>query len=76
MEHTWYKCPDSCDGCQFCLGGLGCCTVCGGIEGQLLAKCPGYQLTPDEHEANYAKNLDKWYHDSDEYTRPTDGGPA
>lgn len=32
---------------------LGCCGVCGGMEGALLPECPGKQLTADEHDANY-----------------------
>jgi hypothetical protein len=58
--HVWYKCPRDCAGCQFCDGGLGYCTVCGGAEGSLLPECPGARLTPEQHDKNYSDNLARW----------------
>jgi len=44
MKHTFYKCKPNCLGCQFCEGGLGYCTTCGGFEGQLTTDCAGHKL--------------------------------
>jgi hypothetical protein len=51
--HIWYECKCHRVGCQFCDGGLGLCTVCGGFEGSLLPKCPGIRLTEEQHDENY-----------------------
>lgn len=45
MKHIFYKCPDSCEGCQFCNGGLALCTVCNAGECELPTDCPGVRLT-------------------------------
>lgn len=44
-NHTLYKCPDDCNGCQFCEGGLASCTTCKGGEGSLPTVCPGRPMT-------------------------------
>lgn len=62
--HTLYKCPDSCEGCHICDGGLALCTVCKGAEGSLPTECPGYAMDGSTQEAVYAGDLDyqggKW----------------
>lgn len=55
--HTWYVCKSGCEGCQFCNGGLGWCTVCDAFEGELLAECPGRKLSHDAREACYKGNM-------------------
>lgn len=40
-EHKLFVCPDNCDGCHFCIGGLACCTVCKQGEVELEEYCPG-----------------------------------
>jgi hypothetical protein len=67
LEHVEYKCSDKCEGCQFCLGGLFACTVCGGCEGSLLEECPGHRLSPEEHNRNYAANLKRWEEEARKY---------
>lgn len=56
--HTLYKCPDSCEGCQFCNGGLALCTVCKGAEGSLPTECPGHALTEWAITAIYSGAID------------------
>lgn len=58
--HKWYVCDGKHDdrGCQFCDGGLGSCTVCGGFEGSLTTICPGVALTAEQLEAVYANKID------------------
>ncbi len=53
MEHTWYECNCYETGCQFCDGGLGACTVCGGFEGTLTKECCGYKLDGFVQDAIY-----------------------
>lgn len=54
-----HKQDGPCIGCRRAEGldcmyeSLGFCTVCGGIEGSLLPKCPGKWLAYEEHEENY-----------------------
>ena len=58
-EHIWYKCDCYEVGCQFCDGGLGACTVCGGFEGTLTTECPGVRITPEQEDRIYKiGNLD------------------
>jgi hypothetical protein len=57
FPHTWYVCARGCEGCQFCSGGLGWCTVCGAFEGQLLAECPGHKVNAEGLEATYRGNV-------------------
>jgi hypothetical protein len=56
-RHVWHKCSPGCNGCQFCEGGLGWCTVCGAFEGQLLTTCPGYRLNEATLDACYRGNV-------------------
>lgn len=56
--HVYYKCPDSCDGCMFCNGGLLSCTVCKGGEGSLPTVCPGRPMTEEEQDEVYRGELD------------------
>ena len=60
QEHVFYNCKCDRPYCQFCAGGLGWCTVCGGFEGSLLQSCPGKQLSRGEHDENYSANLARW----------------
>jgi len=39
--HVFYQCPNTCDGCVYCLGGLAFCTVCKEGEAGLEKVCPG-----------------------------------
>lgn len=57
-NHTLYKCPDDCNGCTFCDGGLASCTTCKGGEGSLPTVCPGRPMTEREQEEVYAGELD------------------
>lgn len=57
FPHTWHECAPGCDGCQFCHGGLGWCTVCGGFEGQLLPDCPGFHPGEEALNACYKGNV-------------------
>lgn len=58
--HAWYVCDGRHDdrGCQFCDGGLGACTVCGGFDGSLTTVCPGVALSADQLDAVYAQKID------------------
>lgn len=51
--------------CQFCVGGLSACTVCGGFEGTLTRQCPGREMTEQELDAVYSQDLEfinnRWY---------------
>lgn len=65
--HIWYECPKPCYTlyCQWCEGGLGMCTVCGGAEGTLPTQCPGVEMTQEQMDAIYlTRTLDfkdgKW----------------
>lgn len=67
MRHTWYKCPGKHEypgNCQFCDGGLGACTVCGGAEGTLTLDCCGFRLNKYILDAVYKGGLnfedDEW----------------
>lgn len=51
--HVWYECKKSCNGCQFCCGGLSLCLVCNGFEGQLLSDCPGVKMSGEALDACY-----------------------
>jgi len=63
-DHTYYKCQCNKPGCQFCDGGLGACTVCGGFEGTLTTDCCGRMITELEEDRIYKQgNLD--YRDGD-----------
>lgn len=46
MKHTPFKCPSNCENpyCNYCVGGLVTCTVCGGSESELTTDCCGYPL--------------------------------
>jgi hypothetical protein len=57
FEHTYYRCAPECNGCQFCDGGLGWCTVCGAFEGELLTHCPGHKLSVETLAACYRGNV-------------------
>lgn len=67
MKHVWYKCKQPCtrNGCPYCEGGLGLCTVCGGAEGSLTTDCCGHHLNEHIQDAIYKGGLDfkdgKWY---------------
>ncbi|QRE00495.1 hypothetical protein [Burkholderia phage BCSR129] len=55
------------DHCHICDGGLAVCIVCGGAEGSLPTKCPGYRMTADQQDEVYAGRLNYtdrrgWYH--------------
>lgn len=52
-EHVYYECKGCERGCQFCDGGLGYCTVCGGFEGSLTTDCCGRKITEDEEHRIY-----------------------
>lgn len=56
--HTLYKCPDSCEGCHICNGGLASCTVCKGGEGSLPTECPGYAMNDWTQDAVYSGAID------------------
>lgn len=71
LAHVWYKCECYQTGCQFCDGGLGYCTVCGGAEGSLLPECPGRKLSYEEHEQNYRDNLARWAREAEEARETT-----
>lgn len=79
--HVWYKCDGrSCEdrgGCMFCDGGLGACTVCGGIEGSLTTECPGIELPQETLDLLYALKIDfnqgRWWMSHDEMN--ADGWP-
>lgn len=45
MEHNFTK-HENCHltSCTICEGGLGFCTVCGCLEGQLATECPGFDV--------------------------------
>ena len=60
VKHTWYECPPDCDKpyCPFCRGGLGMCTVCTAVEGELTTECPGHEVTPKMKEAVYTGRFD------------------
>lgn len=55
MDHTYYKCPPSCDRmyCPHCQGGLSYCTVCKGAEGSLTQDCCGRPITEEEERKIY-----------------------
>lgn len=57
-RHKYFKCGCNRPGCQFCDGGLGSCTVCGGFEGTLATQCPGIPLSEQVLEAIYKGGLD------------------
>ncbi|WVR18155.1 hypothetical protein JXVLWARM_CDS_0104 [Burkholderia phage Bm1] len=68
-EHIKFECKQPCaeSHCRFCDGGLFLCTVCGGAEGSLPTKCPGYRMTIDQQDEVYAGRLNftdrrGWYH--------------
>ena len=63
--HVFFECKCNETGCQFCDGGLGYCTVCGGAEGSLLPHCPGVQLTAEQHDKNYRENIARWARDAE-----------
>jgi hypothetical protein len=63
-QHVYYECDCNRPGCQFCDGGLGYCTVCGGAEGSLTIECCGRKITKHEEDRiYYGGNLD--FHDGD-----------
>ncbi len=45
MDHTLVK-HENCHltSCMICDGGLGLCQYCGGFEGSLATKCPGFDI--------------------------------
>jgi hypothetical protein len=49
---------ESCErvACMVC--DLFICSICGALEGALLPKCPGRQLTFEEHNVNYKHYCD------------------
>ncbi|KKN70939.1 hypothetical protein LCGC14_0425410 [marine sediment metagenome] len=53
MKHKLFECACSELNCQFCAGGLGLCTVCGGFEGTLTTDCCGQKLTSKEEAQIY-----------------------
>lgn len=59
-DHVQYICPPDCSNphCQFCMGGLFACKVCGSFEGATTNDCPGVQLTMEQAEAVYAGEID------------------
>lgn len=65
-KHVWYRCGPQCDGCMYCEGGLGFCTVCRGGEGSLPTECPGEAMPMLVADEVYAGRLDfkdgKWVH--------------
>lgn len=58
MKHKWHECECHEPGCQFCDGGLGLCTVCGGFEGTLTTDCCCRQLTQEELDEVYKGERD------------------
>ncbi len=45
MSHVFVKHKDChLTSCMICDGGLGLCTVCGCLEGQLATVCPGFDV--------------------------------
>lgn len=62
LEHVWYTCDcyrsDAPPGCMFCEGGLGACTVCGGMEGSLPTHCPGAEMGRFTEQKVYTTDLD------------------
>ncbi len=58
MKHKWHECECHKPGCQFCDGGLGLCTVCGGFEGTLTTDCCCRQLTQEEQDEVYKGERD------------------
>jgi len=82
-EHTWKGC-DGCErGCQFCVGGLEYCSVCGAFEGATPDECPGRQMSYDFSDLVYKGIVNfrdgNWYgecckamrhiHDTDNWMR-------
>ena len=57
-DHTWFECDCHRVGCQFCDGGLGACTVCGGFEGSLATECPGKRLSDKTLDAIWKGYID------------------
>jgi hypothetical protein len=43
QRHILYECPPGCENphCNYCMGGLESCVVCGQAEAELEASCPG-----------------------------------
>ena len=75
LEHVPYKCPDDCNGCCYCHGGLILCTVCNALEGSLTTECCGRPITAYEENRIYNEaNLDykngKWINVAN-YPRPS-----
>lgn len=70
--HNYHVCSSTCDGCQFCEGGLAFCTICRGGEASLPAECPGRNMSQDEQSLVQAGLLDykngDWRY-SDKYVR-------
>lgn len=54
-EHVLYKCPDTCEGCMFCDGGLAMCVVCNQAEADMEEFCKGYP--PDRKSSNKGHQL-------------------
>lgn len=55
--HVLYVCPNNCEGCMFCDGGLSTCTRCGAFEGCWPDHCPGERMTEEQSDAVYAGEL-------------------
>lgn len=56
--HVRATCLDTCEGCNYCLGGLYACTVCGGAEGSLPTECPKEEMTDEQERAVFNGALD------------------
>lgn len=59
MTHVFVK-HESCtkDSCMICDGGLGLCTVCGCLEGQLATECPGFDVGQEVGDLIYRGVVD------------------
>lgn len=58
LQHVWFVCDCNRTACQFCDGGLGACTTCGGFEGSLPTHCPGADMGRFTEEKVYVTDLD------------------
>lgn len=64
--HVGYECQKPCtrSHCQFCMGGLFACTLCGGLEGSVPTHCPKTRMLDPVSDLVYKGKLDfkdgKW----------------